>query len=739
MNLPPRYINWRTIDQRKVPCRPDGTVIDPHDQANHLTLEQAQQSAHPVGFAMRAEDNLFFLDMDKCRTNDQWTDEASSIFQSFGGAWGEVSQSGKGLHIIGKCDPSKLQDRRNKWGGWLEFYTDKRFIAFGPNGWSVIGGGEPTDTDWTTQLLKFVPKREELGALPDGVDPTYTGTTDDQALITKMLSASSTAGGFGGVTVKDLWECNQNVLGRKWPADKQGDQFDRSSADAALCSHLAFWTGKDMPRMDRLFRMSALIRDKWDKRHRHDGATYGQMTIESAARLCDKVYDVVPQTVMSLPSVDGEPAQQLEVFLSIPEMVEHFKGCVYVRDIHRVLIPDGSLLKPEQFNAAYGGHMFQMMPDNSSPSKKAFEALTENRAHRFPQAVTTCFRADRPAGQIVDGEVNVFVPHNITPREGDVTRFLTFMSKLLPDETDRIILLSWCASLVQNPGFKPQWSPVLQGTEGNGKTLIARCLRHIIGRDHTHEPRPDQLGTQFISFDENKRLIIVEEFHMSGRRQLLDFLKPRITNEFVEVEVKGVDKRMIRNTASWIFCTNYRDALLKSRSDRRYAPFFTAQQDIDDLTRDGMSGNYFPNLYEWLNNGGYDNVAHYLLNYPISDEYNPSGSCQRAPVTSSTAEAIAVSTGGVESEIIEASESGRVGFRGEWVSSWAFDQLLKEKGIRITQPKRGEILRSMGYVSTGRASKAIMSENNMRPMLWKKGSGGSDFEDYLLEQGQGYM
>ena len=41
----------------------------------------------------------------------------------------------------------------------------------------------------------------------------------------------------------------------------------QSEADLALCRHLAFWTAKDPERMDRLFRMSKLMRPKWDERH----------------------------------------------------------------------------------------------------------------------------------------------------------------------------------------------------------------------------------------------------------------------------------------------------------------------------------------------------------------------------------------------------------------------------------------------------------------------------------------
>lgn len=729
MQLPNRFINWRTMNGRKVPCRPDGTPIDPHDQANHLTQGQANASPHPIGFVLRAEDGLFFLDLDKCRdASGEWTTEASSIFQSFTGAWAEVSQSGKGLHILGRCDPSKLQDRKNKWDGWLEFYTDKRFIAFGPHGWSQIGGPSNGDKDWTNQLLRMVPQREHLGELPEGVDPSYTGPADDAELIRKMLATTGAAGAFGGVTVKDLWEANAETLGRKWPAyDGKGD-FDHSSADAALMSHLAFWTGKDMPRMDRLFRQSGLMRDKYEKRD-----DYRRDTIQKAARLCNKVYDV-PATTAS----QSDP-QRLEELLTVPEMIEYFNGCIYVRDIHRVLVPDGSLLRPEQFNAVYGGHEFVISHASSAkPVTEAFKALTTCRAHRFPQAKGTTFRPDLPTGTIVEDDVNIYKKPDIDIRPGDVTPFLTFLGKLLPDERDRTILLSWCAAAVQNPGVKFQWAPVLQGVEGNGKTMLAECVAYVLGDKYVHTPPAEHLGGNFNSYLENKLLQIVEEFYAGSRRQMLDTMKPLITNRRIQVEQKGVDQRMIDNVCNWFFCTNHKDAVLINRSTRRYAIFYTAQQDAADLKACGMGGDYFPKLYTWMRDEGYAFMAHYLLNYDIQDDFNPAGKCHRAPETTSTAEAINASLGGIESEIVEASESGRVGFKGGWVSSWALEQLLKEKGIKVSPPKRGEILRAMGYRSIGRAGRAIQSENNMRPALWKKTPGVGTQEEYMTCQGNTY-
>ncbi|SFS13768.1 hypothetical protein [Yoonia litorea] len=238
--LPNQFLNWRLKDGKKLPCRPDGTICDAHDTANHVDYATASAAPYDVAFALRAEDPWFFLDLDKCHEGTDWSQEAKNIVGYFPGAWIEVSQSGTGLHIMGRCDPSQLQDRRNKWDGWLEFYTQDRFIAFGPHGWSPIGG-TATNKDWTRELLSFVPQREFLGELLDGRDPAYTGPENDDELIAMMLRSSSKASAFGdAATVKNLWEANVAVLAKQYPAYEESQDFDHSSADAALMSHLAF-------------------------------------------------------------------------------------------------------------------------------------------------------------------------------------------------------------------------------------------------------------------------------------------------------------------------------------------------------------------------------------------------------------------------------------------------------------------------------------------------------------------
>ena len=63
----------------------------------------------------------------------------------------------------------------------------------------------------------------------------------------------------------------------------------QSEADLALCNHLAYWTGRDAGRMDRIFRSSGLMREKWDERH--GKTTYGNMTTNKAIAGCTNTYE----------------------------------------------------------------------------------------------------------------------------------------------------------------------------------------------------------------------------------------------------------------------------------------------------------------------------------------------------------------------------------------------------------------------------------------------------------------
>ena len=731
---------------------------DPHDPAIWLDADTAIQRAAllncGVGFVFTAEDPFFFLDIDKCLQPDNtWSEIANQLCATFQGAAVEVSQSGAGLHIIGTGAVAAHACKNIPLG--LELYTDKRFVAL--TGTNAVGSAATMPQAALEQTVAtYFPPSEHLNDAEWTDEPCteWSGPADDATLIDRILASKSAGSVFSGrASVSALWKCDEDALAIAYP-DERG--FDHSSADAALCQHLAFWTGKDCERIDRLFRRSGLYRDKWE-----DRPDYRERTILYSVSLCSDVYgskhvdpSKTPESVQPTAAISDSGGLRTGFqYLAVTQQLELFKGCTYIRDIHRVFTPDGALLKSEQFRAAYGGYVFAIDSINDKVTKNAWEAFTESQGYNFPKAHGLCFRPEETPGALIKEEgqllVNSYIPAGVERKDGDAAPFLGLLHKLLPNDHDRAILLAYMAAVVQYPGVKFQWAPLVQGCEGNGKSLLMTAVAKAVGIKYTHKPPASDISNVFNAWITRKLFIAVEEVYVSDRQEVIDALKPLITDDRVPVTPKGVDQLTGDNRANFMMASNHRDAYRKTENDRRIAIFFTAQQCAADLIRDRMDGQYFPNLYKWLRGDGYAIVAKYLSEYHIPDELNPATYLMRAPVTSSTAEAVEASRGGIEQEVLEAIDEGRTGFANGWVSSMAFDRLLEDRRSSkyLPQNKRKELLNDLGYVlhpglRGGRVNSVIPFEGG-KPRLYIKeeliagtmGVPADIFRLYMVAQG----
>ena len=423
-------------------------------------------------------------------------------------------------------------------------------------------------------------------------------------------------------------------------------------------------------------------------------------------------------------------AVQGSTFLGHEQTATLFSGFVYVVDEHRVLVPGGRLRRPDQFRAEFGGYTFAMDTRNERTTRNAWEAFTESQVLRAPRADGTCFRPDLPYGTIVSDpgrtRVNTYCPVSVPRLAGDVSRFLEHLRRLLPRGDDTEQVLYYMAACVQHQGYKFQWAPVIQGVEGNGKTLLSRCVAEAIGRRYVHWPKASKLAKQFNGWMVGKTFYAVEDIHTTEAIDVIEELKPMITGgDGLEIEAKGVDQISAEICGNFMFNTNHKRGLRKTRNDRRFAVYFCAQQNVDDLARDGMAGDYMRDLYHWLKHeDGYAIVAELLWTIQIPDRYNPRTGCQRAPVTSSTDEAIAQGLGSVEQEITEAIAQDMPGFAGGWVSSMALDKLLERVGAarRIPPNRRRDMMRDLGYdyhpaLHDGRVNNTIALDSG-KPRLY---------------------
>lgn len=703
--------DWRT-----------GNPANAHDPAIWTDYDTAFAcSGGQVGFVFTDQDPFWFLDIDECLLpNNTWSPLAQELCGAFPGAAIEVSLSGRGLHVFGT---GQVPRHSTRGPGGIELYHTGRFVALGRRD-GTIGS---CLTDCTGPLAAVVAKYFAKGTdapLPatwtNAPRDDWRGPADDDELIRRACQSKSTAGIFGSrATFAQLWDADVAALAKAYPDPER--PYDASSADAALIQHLAFWTGNNCERIKLLAGRSKLARDKWD-REDYLPRTILQAVAQQAKVCQDKVLEV-PKPAAGIQDREGE------TYLQPEHQKILFAGCTYIMDAHCILMPGGHMVNEGRFNAMLGGYSFVLDRNAGKLAKSPWDAFLNSRDVTFPKVHSAEFEPARAEGAIWWDDnrqlVNTYYKITTNSKPGNPKPFIDHLVKLLPNDRDRSIILAYMAAVVQYPGIKFQWAPMLQGAPGNGKSLLSRCVASAVGSKYTHWPRADEITEKFNSWIEGKLFIAIEDVYVpNDRQEALEVLKPMITNDRLEIRGMGKEKVTKSICANFILNSNHKDAIRKTRDDRRFAVFYTAQQSEADIVRDGMGGSYFPDLYAWLKRDGYAIVTDYLRNYAIPDELNPAGDCHRAPQTSSTEQALVESAGRVEQEVQNAIESDRVGFRGGWISSHFLDLLMKEIGAEKTysRNRRRDMLIEMGYMIhpgllNGQVNNSV-APDGCKPRLW---------------------
>ena len=287
----PQWVGWR-LEQRdgkptKVPVDPDSGHRAKTTDANTWGDSESAIAAiekfklNGIGFVFTGAPYTG-VDLDDCR--DPKTDAiqgwAMKIIKQLD-SYTESSPSGRGAHTLvrAKLPPG----RRRK--GKVEMYDTGRYFAM--TGHHIAG--TPTSIEDRQKELEILHKRifacaGRNGAAKPNVGSMPTVLVDDKELIDR-------AGRAG----------NGDKFRRLWSGEWQGEYPSQSEADQALCNHLAFWTGKDPDRIDRLFRQSGLMRDKWGR------DDYRKNTINAACAVTTETWTPpsIPRKTRSSPPLTG--------------------------------------------------------------------------------------------------------------------------------------------------------------------------------------------------------------------------------------------------------------------------------------------------------------------------------------------------------------------------------------------------------------------------------------------------
>lgn len=211
-----------------------------------------------VGICIQPEDRLIFIDIDHCINEDgEMNGIAKDILSQMNTQFVEISQSGTGIHILALGDIPR-SFKNSKTG--VEMYRSARPASLTGN---AIYENEPHEA---AEAINYVFSKYK---------------TDDPEPAARMPTSDPCR--------SDQWVLDHARRQRKFELLYSGslgflNYGSQSEADLALCSMLAFWTDCDADQIDRIFRMSGLYRDKWERNK------YRDWTINKAIRNCHKTF-----------------------------------------------------------------------------------------------------------------------------------------------------------------------------------------------------------------------------------------------------------------------------------------------------------------------------------------------------------------------------------------------------------------------------------------------------------------
>lgn len=374
----------------KVPYNPKtgnmAKTNDPSTFADFNTAMKAYAIGGWDGIGYRVSEGIGAIDIDHCiREDGSLNDVAASILGIFSTAYFEKSPSGTGLRGFFKLSPDFAYDKtvyyiNNRKHG-LEVYlpgTTNRFVTVTGD---MFRDGTVTQDDKALQTALDTFMKRSTRVSSNTVEPC--SYLDDDGVIAHASASES------GDKFKALYAGN-------WE-----EGYDsQSDADMALVSILAFWCGNVEEQIDRIFRTSGLMRDKWD---RHTGdSTYGQITIRNAVSTNSEIYTPIACSSAEddFETLDDEKETKVLTFepdlshiaLTVEEMQPHTKPR-YQRDEIGIGYAFADYFKPiARFDRergiwyVYDGKVWQ--PDENALAVAELAKILADRLYTFALQIT---------------------------------------------------------------------------------------------------------------------------------------------------------------------------------------------------------------------------------------------------------------------------------------------------------------------------------------------------------------
>ena len=271
------WVNWKLITKKdgsktKIPFDINNQPASSTDSTTWSTYEEVAKISQQIGIVFTQEQTLLGIDIDHCIVDGRIEHAKKEMIADLileADTYTEKSPSLSGLHLLlSITEPLSLIANKKE---PFEIYTSGRYFTATNQPYGEARNVRIVTPEQALEILKII-------GYPWGKDTlektktkiiTNISTLDDVSLLEKMFSAKN------GDKVKALYN-----------GDISEYNNDDSSADLALCSHLAFWTGCNAEQIERLWISSPLgAREKTQ-----DRKDYRDRTINTAIQGCTETF-----------------------------------------------------------------------------------------------------------------------------------------------------------------------------------------------------------------------------------------------------------------------------------------------------------------------------------------------------------------------------------------------------------------------------------------------------------------
>lgn len=741
-----RWLVWRLIPvagkkARKVPYYArsgqarSGDQGSPDDKAAMSTFDVAMAACkrgryEGAGLALLG-DGIVALDFDDCIVDGKVD---SRVMDLVLGTYAEISPSGNGVRAFFKGDIPDNKDNKLDSPFKVEFFCRKGFVTLTGNrlpecdifgsdvmpltdavrklhaerfggGLMVLGASAGGDDDWFAALgeerieMDLGQARELLKT----IDPncSYQDWLQDGQALHQHFNGSVDA-----LNIWDEWSKGGTEYPGRREIEYKWSTFGKGSGPKITAARL-LRRGKDSA-----VRQKYSAADEWKK-----AISDAQDEFALRERVCtqiakdDRLGDIERDTLANVLAEKFKSLGTKHPLALCRKLVAEYKvrsrdrglpewakGWVYVTDQDQFFKLDSAeWMSVQGFNAS---HNRELEDDSKTASWFALENLriaTVTRGVYLPWAESE-FELDGVRC------VNTYRPSSVPDAVSKISRkgreAIEIVEKHIRmlcggREAETNTLISFIAHNVQKPGVKIRWAPLIKGIQGDGKSTIGTLMAAVMGRTNVKNVSPKVLGTDFTGWAQGAAVAVLEEIKLTGhnRYDILNALKPFVTNDSVEIHPKGKDPHESINVTNYIAFTNYSDALPLDDDDRRWWVIFTPFADRASVAAAvGDLGAYFKTLNDAIVTQRAE-LRRWLLDWPI-DAFQPDGN---APETEEKLVMIGMSVTDEESTIKDVIAEGGYGISNDVLSSSCLTNALALIPVVLATTALNRALTKCGY------------------------------------------